>query len=66
MNPAWGNAVGVMIVLFLLIFIGIWVWAWLPYHERKFDRLSRIPMNDPARNDGRQGSAPITDDEDKS
>lgn len=58
MNPAWGHVVGIVIVLLMLIFIGIWIWAWLPHHKRKFDRMSRIPMEDPSQRDGRAGKSP--------
>ncbi|MCC7549462.1 MAG: hypothetical protein IT532_17050 [Burkholderiales bacterium] len=46
MNPLWGHAVGVLIVLMMTAFIGIWVWAWLPYHQRTFGWLARMPMED--------------------
>lgn len=61
MNPAWGHVVGVVIVVLMLVFIGIWIWAWLPYHKKSFDKLARLPMDDPTQKD----DAPATDDEDE-
>lgn len=46
MSPAWGHVIGVIIVLLMLIFIGIWVWAWLPFHDKTFRVLARIPLED--------------------
>lgn len=46
MNPLWGHAVGVFIVLMMTGFIGIWIWAWLPRHRRQFDQLAQLPMED--------------------
>jgi cbb3-type cytochrome oxidase subunit 3 len=30
----------------MLAFIGIWVWVWRPSHRRKFERLSKLPLED--------------------
>jgi cytochrome c oxidase cbb3-type subunit 4 len=46
MNPLWGHAIGVVIVLLLLIFSGVSLWAWLPYHKQAFDELARLPSED--------------------
>jgi len=46
MSALYGNFIGVMIVLIMLTFIGIWIWAWLPQHERVFDDLARLPLQD--------------------
>ena len=48
MNPIWGPIAGGFIVLMMLAFIGIWIWAWLPHHERSFDALARLPLDDEA------------------
>jgi cytochrome c oxidase cbb3-type subunit 4 len=48
MNAVGLHAVGVIIVVLMLIFVGIWIWAWLPYHEKNFAQLARIPMLDQA------------------
>ncbi len=48
MSELYGNLVGVLIVLLMLVFVGIWCWAWLPRHERTFDALARIPMQERA------------------
>ena len=48
MSTTWGHLDGVLTVLIMLSFIGIWIWAWLPHHERDFDRLARLPMDDDA------------------
>ena len=45
-NPLWGHAVGVIIVVLLLSFIGTWIWAWHSGNKRTFDELARLPMND--------------------
>jgi len=46
MNPVWGDIVGIATVIVMLVFIGIWAWTWLPHHQRKFDALARLPMED--------------------
>ena len=46
MNPIWGHAIGVVIVLLLLVVSGIWLWAWLPHHTQAFDALARLPSED--------------------
>ena len=46
MSPIWGHAIGVLIILLLLIFSGVWLWAWLPYHQKAFDALARLPSED--------------------
>lgn len=63
MNPLWGHAVGVLIVLMMTAFIGIWVWAWLPYHARTFGWLARMPMEDGIA--PQDGSIPSTGDEEE-
>lgn len=46
MNPLWGHAMGVLILLMMAVFIGIWIWAWLPRHKPVFGRLACLPMED--------------------
>lgn len=46
MNGIWGHLIGVLIVVLMLVFIGIWVWVWRPRHKRKFERLSKLPLED--------------------
>jgi cbb3-type cytochrome oxidase subunit 3 len=46
MSPAWGDAIGVGIVVMMLVFGAIWFWAWRPGHKQEFDALSRLPMRD--------------------
>lgn len=46
MNPIWGHFVGVITVILMLSFIGTWIWVWNKRHKKKYDALSRIPMND--------------------
>ena len=46
MNPVWGPIAGGFIIVMMLVFIGIWIWAWLPRHERRFNDLARLPMQD--------------------
>lgn len=46
MSPVWGHVIGLIIVLLMLIFVGIWVWAWLPFHQKTFEALARIPLED--------------------
>jgi cytochrome c oxidase cbb3-type subunit IV len=46
LNGIWGHLIGILILLLMLAFIGIWVWVWRPWHKRKFDRLSKLPMED--------------------
>jgi cytochrome c oxidase cbb3-type subunit 4 len=45
-NPLWGHVIGIITLAVMLTFIGTWAWAWLPQHKRKFDALSRLPMQD--------------------
>ncbi len=54
MNGIWGHLIGVLIVVLMLVFIGIWVWVWRPRHKRKFERLSKLPLEDLERNGRRQ------------
>lgn len=58
MNPVWGHAIGVIIVLLMLTFIGIWVWAWLPFHKKTFEALARIPLDDDTLGAEREGEQP--------
>ncbi|MBN8726131.1 MAG: cbb3-type cytochrome c oxidase subunit 3 [Xanthomonadales bacterium] len=51
LDPLWGQLIGVVTLLSMLAFIGIWIWLWLPQHKRKFDRLSRLPMQETTRPD---------------
>jgi cbb3-type cytochrome oxidase subunit 3 len=51
LDPLWGQLIGVVTLLSMLAFIGTWIWLWLPQHKRKFDRLSRLPMQETARPD---------------
>ncbi len=46
MNPIWGPVAGGFIIAMMLVFIGIWVWAWLPRHQRAFNALASLPMED--------------------
>ena len=46
MNGIWGHLIGVLIVVLMLVFIGIWIWVWRPRHKRKYERLSKLPMED--------------------
>ena len=46
MNPLWGQLIGVVTLVLMLVFIGIWAWAWLPHHQREFDELARLPLED--------------------
>jgi cytochrome c oxidase cbb3-type subunit IV len=46
MSALYGHFVGVMIVVIMLTFIGIWIWAWLPHHEKTFDELARLPLDE--------------------
>lgn len=46
MSGFWGHATGVVILMLMLVFIGIWVWVWRPRHKRKFERLSKLPLED--------------------
>ena len=54
MNGIWGHLIGVLIVALMLTFIGIWIWVWRPRHKRKFDRLSKLPLDDLEGNGRRQ------------
>lgn len=55
MSPVWGYVAGTFIVLMMLSFIGIWIWAWRKYHQRPFDRMARLPMED---EDDSRGDSP--------
>ena len=46
MSELYGHFIGVLIVVIMLTFIGIWIWAWLPHHEKAFDELSRLPLDE--------------------
>ena len=46
MSGIWGHVTGIFIVVLMLAFIGIWVWVWRPRHRRKFERLSKLPLED--------------------
>lgn len=46
MNPIWGTVAGAFIIAMMLVFIGIWVWAWLPRHQRTFNAMASLPMED--------------------
>ncbi len=46
LSPLWGNAIGVMLLVFLATFIGIWIWLWQKRHRPTFDRLAALPMED--------------------
>ncbi len=46
MSDIWGHLTGVLIVVLMLAFIGIWVWVWRPWHKRKYERLSKLPLED--------------------
>jgi len=46
MHPAWGHVAGVFILLMMFTFIGIWIWAWRKYHEKTFNRMAHLPMED--------------------
>ncbi len=46
MSPAWGHAIGVIILLLMLVFIAVWCWAWSPHHKADFDKLARLPMSE--------------------
>jgi len=46
MHPAWGHLAGALIVLMMITFIGIWIWAWRKYHEKNFNRMAHLPMED--------------------
>ena len=54
MNGIWGHVTGIVIVVLMLVFIGIWVWVWRPRHKRKFERLSKLPLED-SKADGPEG-----------
>jgi len=58
MSELSGNLVGVLILLLMFLFIGIWVWAWAPRHEKTFDALARIPMQDSAEPAGQRRRKP--------
>ena len=46
MNPLWGMVIGFFTLAVMLAFLGIWAWAWLPQHEREFDALAKLPLED--------------------
>lgn len=47
MNPLWGHAIGVMIIVLMSVFIGIWVWVWRDRHKPVFRRMAELPKEDP-------------------
>jgi cytochrome c oxidase cbb3-type subunit 4 len=62
MNPIWGHAIGVMIVVLMSVFIGIWIWVWRDRHKPVFLRMADLPMEDPVDADpARSGTFPKTD-----
>jgi cbb3-type cytochrome oxidase subunit 3 len=46
MNLIWGQVIGFFTVAVMVAFIGIWIWVWHPNHKRKFDSLSKLPLED--------------------
>lgn len=46
MNPIWGHVIGIITVILMTTFIGIWIWAWRKRHQRVFERMAAIPMED--------------------
>ena len=46
MSELYGHFIGVVIVVIMLTFIGIWIWAWMPHHQRKFNELARLPLDE--------------------
>jgi cbb3-type cytochrome oxidase subunit 3 len=46
MSPFWGNLIGAFTVISLLCFIGAWIWVWDRRHQRKYDALARLPLQD--------------------
>jgi cytochrome c oxidase cbb3-type subunit 4 len=46
MNPLWGHVIGIVTLVVMLTFLGVWAWIWLPQHQRKFEALARLPMED--------------------
>lgn len=55
MSEFWGRFAGVVTVVSMLVFVGIWFWAWRSRHERVFDRLARLPMEDCGVGEGEGG-----------
>ena len=46
MSPLWGHVIGMITLVVMLAFLAIWAWAWLPHHQREFDALAKLPMED--------------------
>jgi cytochrome c oxidase cbb3-type subunit 4 len=66
MNPLWGHAIGVMIVIIMLTFIGIWIWAWRSKHKPVFDQMAHIPMQDAVNSDDNSSTSTPNPSEEKS
>lgn len=41
-----GTINGLMTLVLIILFIGIWVWAWSSRNRDKFDRMSRLPLEE--------------------
>jgi cytochrome c oxidase cbb3-type subunit 4 len=46
MSPLWGVLAGTIIVILMLTFIGIWIWAWRKRHQRVFDQMAQLPLQE--------------------
>ena len=43
-----GTVNGLITGLLLVLFVAIWVWAWSGRNKDKFDRMSRLPLEEEA------------------
>jgi cytochrome c oxidase cbb3-type subunit 4 len=44
-----GTINGLITAVLLVLFIAIWVWAWSGRNKEKFDRMSRLPLEEESR-----------------
>jgi cytochrome c oxidase cbb3-type subunit IV len=46
MSPIWGQITGAFILTMMITFMGIWAWAWRKRHQRVFDQMAQLPMQE--------------------
>ena len=41
-----GSVNGILTLILIILFLGIWAWAWSSKNKEKFDRMSRLPLEE--------------------
>ena len=49
-----GTINGLITAVLLVLFIAIWVWAWSSRNADKFDRMSRLPLEEESTANGQE------------